>query len=320
MKHNIRVTLLLLAMFLFTQLIGLSVINAYSPKQEKVFNVTSGAVENVTVVPELPYGMQPPEMKPQDAFWSIVISMVIAILLIFFLMKRKVFLLLKWWFFSVVLMAIAIVFYAPLSKFLYPGMEVQFLALILALPLAFYKVFQRNILIHNASELLIYPGIATIFVPLLNIWWTIALLIGIALYDIYAVWHSGFMQKMAKFQIQQLRVFTGFFVPYIAKKDRVKIAKMKALARKEGIRGARKRGLKIKVNLAILGGGDITFPLIFAGVVLRAAGFMHAVIISLVATIALLLLFVGAKKGKFYPAMLFLSPACIIGWLIGLLF
>ncbi|GAG47766.1 unnamed protein product, partial [marine sediment metagenome] len=34
----------------------------------------------------------------------------------------------------------------------------------------------------------------------------------------------------------------------------------------------------VSVSLAILGGGDVAFPLIFAGVVLRAFSFTHAIV------------------------------------------
>ena len=39
------------------------------------------------------------------------------------------------------------------------------------------KVFKRNFFVHNATELFIYPGIAAVFVPLLNIYTIIILLI-----------------------------------------------------------------------------------------------------------------------------------------------
>ena len=53
---------------------------------------------------------------------------------------------------------------------------------------------------------------------------------------------------------------------------------------------------KIKVSLAILGGGDIVFPLILAGVVMSVLGLIQAAIVSVFAALSLLLLFVFAKK------------------------
>ena len=69
----------------------------------------------------------------------------------------------------------------------------------------------KNLYIHNLTELLIYPGLAGVFVPLLSIWTMIFLLVLISVYDMWAVWHSGIMQKMAKYQINKLKIFSGFF-------------------------------------------------------------------------------------------------------------
>ena len=75
-------------------------------------------------------------------------------------------------------------------------------------------------IVHNLTELLVYPGIAVIFVSLLTQWSPIKnliliifLLILISIYDMWAVWHSGIMQKMAKYQIDTLEIFSGFFIP-----------------------------------------------------------------------------------------------------------
>jgi len=172
-------------------------------------------------------------------------------------------------------------------------------ALAFALPLTYLKIFKRNIFLHNFTELLIYPGIAVIFVPLLNIWTVVLLFILISLYDMYAVWHAGFMQKMAKYQINKLKVFSGFFIPYLNKTQKQTLSKSK-------------KSKKMKVSVAILGGGDVVFPIILAGVVLRQIGFLPAIIISLGATAALAFLFRISKKGKFYPAMPFITSGCFL--------
>ncbi len=46
-----------------------------------------------------------------------------------------------------------------------------------------------------------YTGIAILFVPILNVFWMIILLIVISIYDAYAVWKSKHMVKMANFQM-----------------------------------------------------------------------------------------------------------------------
>ena len=74
---------------------------------------------------------------------------------------------------------------------------------------------------------------------------------------------------------------------------------------------------KIKVNVAILGGGDVAFPLIFAGVVLKSFNsYAYGVIIALFSTLALLFLLSTAKKGKFYPAMPFITVGSLLGYAI----
>lgn len=305
MKHNIKITALLLIMFLVTEIIGLVVISHYT-----------------TAV--IPFGMQPPtEMKPQVSAVSIFTAILLGALLFFLLMKFKSRILIKGWFSLVIFITIAIALTALLSEiFSIFNLPVQasWIALILALVLTFYKVIQRNLIIHNFTELLIYPGLAAIFVPILNIFWVIVLLLLISIYDMWAVWKSKFMIKLAKYQMEKVKIFAGFFVPYLGKKDLVQLKKLKKM--KEG-KGKKEKMKKIKVALAILGGGDVAFPLIFAGVVLRTtggiAGFFDGLIVSVFATISLLLLFVFAKKGKFYPAMPFITAGCIAGYLVSLL-
>jgi len=307
MKHTWKITIVLLIMFLITQLIGLVVINFYSGNT-------------------LPYGMEPPEEKvsPAIGFSSIIFAFTIAVLLIFLLMRFKLKTILRTWFFVVVILAVALSLYVILAYFNAP--KAAILAILLAIPFAFFKVIKQNIIIHNLSELLIYPGIAAVFVAILTQWGLMPglivvslLLITISLYDIYAVWHAGFMQKMAKYQINHLNFFAGFFVPYAGKKEIKKIKLLKQKYKNKKIPNKEIKKKKIKVSLAILGGGDVVFPLITAGVLLRLVGLVPALFVVVFSTISLLLLFVLAKKGKFYPAMPFISAGCFVGMFLGLI-
>ncbi len=320
MKHPLKITIIILAMFLLTQIIGLAVINAYSPYVKEEAREVNGTIiiENVSVQPQLPYGMQPPEMKPEISLASIILSIILATGIILLLRKFGATFLLKVWFFSVIVIAIGITLNAFFSAYLHV-LYAELISVLLAVPLTIYKVFKRNVWVHNLTELMIYPGIASVFVPILNTWTIIALLLVIAVYDVYAVWHAKFMQKLAKFQIQKIGVFTGFYIPFIRKRDRVRIKRLMGMKLNEKETNRRLRKMKVKISLAILGGGDITFPLIFAGVILRTAGLLPALFIIGVSFISLMLLFIFAKKGKFYPAMLFLTPGCIVGWLLSLL-
>jgi presenilin-like A22 family membrane protease len=309
MKHSIKITVILLIMFFISQLIGIGVANYYSPKVEQTI-IENGTAKNVTSY-NLPYGMNPPQgTDPKTNLKSIIVSIVIAVGLMLLLMRVRAEAFLRGWFFLVVLIAIAI----TINSFLFLCKEYSaLLALVIALLLAFYKIFKRNLIVHNLTELIIYPGIASIFIPLLNILTISILLVIISIYDIYAVWHAGFMQKMAKYQMQKLKIFAGFFIPYIGKGQRKILEKMKNKKIKDK---------KIKLGVAILGGGDIVFPMILAGVILHAFGFLPALIISIGATIALALLFYFSEKGKFYPAMPFISAGCFVAlgvnYLLGL--
>ena len=282
------------------QLIGLAVAISYSPKIVSI-SLESGETINKTTY-DLPFGLNPPsEVNVGASLISIIIALFIAVMLMLLLMKIKAEFLLRAWFFFVIILALSI----SINAFLPSRSFSSLLAVAIAVPFAVLKVFKRNIIIHNLTELLIYPGIAVIFIPILSIWTAVLLFVLISIYDIYAVWHSGFMQKMAKYQIKKVKVFSGFFVPYIGKKERKLI---------EAMRGKSKKSIskKIKISVALLGGGDIVFPIILAGVVLNTLGLAQALIISLGATLALAYLLYISEKGKFYPAMPFISAGCFI--------
>ncbi len=285
-------------MFVAAQLIGIYVNYTYTPTVTTTFNKTTNTYENQTNY-NIPYGFEPPsEIKPLSALTSIIFALVIAIALMLLLMKLKAEIFLRWWFFVVIVIGLAVAF----NTFFISIQSGSLIALGLGLLLAYFKVFKRNLWIHNTTELFIYPGIAALFVPLLSLWVVIFLLIIISAYDMYAVWHAGFMQKMAKYQIEKVRVFSGFFVPYLAKGERAILEKAKASG---------KNLKKIKVHFAILGGGDVVFPIMLSGVLVVQGLFLSALLVTVGATIALALLFYMSKKGKFYPAMPFISAGCL---------
>jgi len=278
-------------MFIVTQLIGIYVVNHYiSP-------------ENV-----LPFGLDTPAPETNTQYnWflsQIIFAFIIAVFILFFLSKFKVELILKLWFLIVIIISLGIAFTAIFPDFKY---KLSFI-LVLSVILALVKIFQRNFIVHNFTELLIYPGIAAVFVPLLNVWTIIALLVLISIYDMWAVWHSGIMQKMAKYQIENLKIFSGFFVPYMSKATRKKVKLWKNSLKKSELRKK-----KIKVNVAILGGGDIVFPIITAGVMLKTLGLGSALFVALGATLGLTYLFMKSEKKKFYPAMPFITTGILLG-------
>ena len=101
MKHNIKITIILLSMFLITQFIGIYVINS------DPFHVTTeinGTIETVSN-PTLSW-IEPPKIEQESDFnvylGSIIFAFVIAILIILFLTKFKIDFILKAWFFYII--------------------------------------------------------------------------------------------------------------------------------------------------------------------------------------------------------------------------
>jgi len=287
-------------MFLITQFIGLFVINHYS--DIKVVNGTQIDVSS----PDLPYGMEPPEIQEEREYSSILISIivafVIAISLFFILTRFRSEIIMRIWFFIIIVLGLGIFLNIFLGEFNHGS----FIALGIGAVVAYIKVFRRNILVHNLTELFIYPSIAAVFVPILNINTIIILLIIISFYDMWAVWKSKVMQKMAKFQMDKVKIFSGFFVPYLTKSQKKKLKKTKKSKSKS-------KKQTIKARVAILGGGDIIFPIIASGVMLRTLGLIPAIIVIFGALLGLSYLLFVAKKQHFYPAMPFITTGILIG-------
>jgi len=301
MKYNARLTLILLGMFVLVQLISLYIVGFY--------------LEN-----PIPYGFNhTQDISEQPSFTinflaSFLSSFIIAVLLIFFLMKLKYAWFMRIWFFIVVSLTSAITLNAI---FMQLGLSFSaVLGLIFGAVSSYFKTFKKNMITQNLTELLIYPGLASVFVNILNLPVAITILILISIYDIWAVWHSGIMQKMAKYQINEVGVFTGFLIPHATKKIKDKI---KALKLKYNNKIPLKviKNSKIKINLAILGGGDIAFSAVASGVFLKTTSNIYAaLIVTLFTTLALAYLFIFGKKKKYYPAMPYLTAGMFIGMLI----
>jgi len=295
MKHNLKPTIILLSFFLIAQFIGIFVL--YNS-----IDFAQSQESGVTIFKELPVGERPP-IEEQNAYWSIIGAIIIGTLLLLLLIKLKWTWVWKIWFLLAVFVSLSISFGTFIK------VEV---AVLLALGLAAWKVFRPNFWIHNFTELFIYAGLATIFVPVLNLWSVSILLILIAIYDAYAVWQSKHMITLAKSQTDA-KVFAGLFIPYDLSKSKIhhKIKSISKTAFKTASKTAHKS--KVTIRTAILGGGDIGFPLIFAGVILKEIGLWQSLIIPFFAFAGLgLLLWFGDEK-KFYPAMPFIGAACFIG-------
>ncbi len=300
MKHSLSITLILVAVFFLSQVVGLAVTNQYIA--EKTVNETTGEVVNVTYS-ELPFDMQRPKVEESKSYLFILGAVLIGTLLVLLLIRLRGFRIWKFWFFLSVALCLTIAFYAFLSKL---GVIGPFLAVGLAVGLAIWKIYHPNFIVHNISEVFVYGGLAAIFVPIMNIYAIVILLVLISVYDMIAVWQSKHMVKMAKFQTES-KVFAGLSIPYRLPKRSEHAKNVKPTKRKSRIK-------EKEIKSAILGGGDIGFPLLFAGVLMKSVGFLKVLIVPVVVAFALFLLLYFAKKDRFYPAMPFITAGCFAGY------
>ncbi|MDO8481096.1 MAG: presenilin family intramembrane aspartyl protease [Nanoarchaeota archaeon] len=300
MKHTLRITLLLVGMFLVSQLIGLGVLSQYVEKPSlETGNVTFSA---------LPY-IERPVMAETESFWYIIGAILIGTALVLVLIRFRRIFLWKLWFFLSAFFCLTAALAALLPR------EI---AALIGAALAWLKLYRPQAWTHNLSELLIYPGLAAIFVPVLSVRVMFLLLLVISVYDMYAVWKSKHMVKIAEFS-KETNVFAGLHVSYkMSSPDKKQTKKIPM-----DTPGSR-HSSRHETKSALLGGGDIGFPLLFAGAVFASlavkygllGGFLRTLPIPIFAGLALFLLLVYGKKDRYYPALPFLTAGCLAGWAV----
>lgn len=298
MKHTLKITLFLLLIFLASQLTGIAIISKYT-------KVESGKIG----FNALPLGFERPEVNADYSFIYLIIGVLIGTVIFLFLVRYRQIHFWKVWFFFAVSLSLIIAFYAFYNN--------EYIIITLAIALAAWKIFRPNLYIHNLTEVFIYGGIAAIFVPVMSIFAGVMMLLVISIYDMYAVWKSKHMMDMANFQ-NESHVFAGISIPYSLPKEKKDTKKIMALH-------PSKQVCTVEVKTAILGGGDIAFPLIFSGIVFNSLiiggtamqfAMLQILIITAACTFSLGALFYFAKKDRFYPAMPFISIGCFVGYLI----
>ena len=301
MKHTLKVTLILILIFFCAQLVGIAINSSYLDfgTTAKTGNLSYKA---------LPFNMERPQMSQVGALAYIIIGVLIGTAFLLILIRFKKVEVWKVWYFLAILMCLSLAFAAFLP---------DLLAFLLALAITTLKIFKPNVFVHNISEIFLYGGLAAIFVPLLNVLSAVILLLIISGYDMIAVWKSKHMITLAKFQ-SSAKLFAGLAIGYDRKKGAIE-SKIPAAKLDE------KKG---DVRTAIIGGGDVAFPIIFSGAVLQklvasGTGFAPAVLlaalIGLFATAALGILLFKSKPGRFYPAMPFITAGCLVGYAVVLL-
>lgn len=362
MKHTFKVTLLLALMFFAAQIAGLAITKEYISTEEYIDPETKAVVKQV-VSEDLPYNLERPEIDESTSYIWIISAVIIGTLLLLTIIKfRKKINIIVWWVLVIILILDMTSTFFNILKFIenlelklyliirllieiillyilmrlkekfdvwklwfflavlstmsiaFAAFMPQALAIILAFILASIKIYKPIAVLNNFAEIFIYGGLAAIFVPVINLFAAFALLFLISIYDIIAVRHTKHMVKLAKFQARS-NVFAGLLVPY---------GKGKGIAAEgKGIIKDKEKG-----RIAVLGGGDIGFPLLFAGAVMKdlmlanpePIGFLKTLVIPVFVTFALLYLLITGEKDKFYPAMPYLAVGCVVGYLAVLLF
>ena len=112
----------------------------------------------------------------------------------------------------------------------------------------------------------------------------------------------------------ETKLFAGFFLPLDKKSKQKTRIKSTSVKTEKTVQ---------KTNIAVIGGGDIAFPMLFAGVVLeylittlqiaKETALIKIFPIPIFATLALIFLLVKGRKGQFYPAMPFLTAGVFAG-------
>lgn len=331
MKHGLKIVLILMTLFYLSQIFGLYLFNLSIDKIEKTEN---GTIEVKFTEP--PTGRPEIDKKSFNPFIYVFSMIIFGTIILLLIIKLKWFKLWKGWFFLAILLSLII----TLSVFLDP-----IISIILATILTFLKLYKPNIIIHNITELFIYSGITIMLAPLFSIDIAFLLLIAISIYDAIAVWKLKHMITLAKAQAEQ-KMFSGLLIPYsfsfkknILKNDlNKKSIKNNEIGNKKIKSNLDQTNKKTKIELkipkginaentktAILGGGDIAFPMIFSGSIMtwliekgisQINAYFYTLIVVFFSGIGLFYLFLKSEKDKFYPAMPFISFGCFIGFVV----
>jgi presenilin-like A22 family membrane protease len=300
MKHTWRITLILAVLFLACQLLGLALLYGS-------FSVILDESGNPVIANQDTVLGPPPEIQGAETLAFFLISIAVGTAFILLVIRSRRFGIWKAFFFFTAFMTM----WVALSVLIDP-----LIALAIAAVAALLKVRAKNVFIHNLTEPFLYAGIALILVPILSVPWALALLAIISVYDYWAVFRSKHMVTMAR-GLQNSMVFAGLSIPY-RRSGKVEARYGEPKSRKaKGIESE-------EITVAGLGGGDITFPLLFSGAVLQSlalslpkeSAFILTLILPAVLTVTLFLMLMKASKGKFYPAMPVLSAGCVLGYLL----
>ncbi len=174
-----------------------------------------------------------------------------------------------------------------------------------SLILAIIFMLLRNTQFRNITEFFIYPGIVAVMLPFFELKHIIILMTIFAIYDFVSVRITKHMIFLAKGQMQN-NAFSGLEIKYV--ESSVKRTKLlKLFKTKNPIKSSKKiTESKIhsneEVKTAILGGGDIAFPMLFISFLSVHYGLKYGLFALIGAFFGLIFIFFRSKN-KFYPAL-----------------
>jgi presenilin-like A22 family membrane protease len=180
----------------------------------------------------------------------------------------------------------------------------KFIALLSIVFLIFAWLKTKSILIHNLLLILGMAGIGSAMGLRIEPLTGVIILIIFSFYDYIAVYETKHMVKMAKEMTEQGAVL-ALIIP------------QKTSGFKASLKEVRPGG-----EFLVLGGGDITFPLLFS-VSLIPSGIINSIIVAIFSLFGLLssfLIFITRKERHPIPALPPIALFSIIGFLITLIF
>jgi len=315
-KLVVRIVLL----FLLAQLIGITILYQYIDFQ-------TTAATGVTATNANNYITEPPQVENESySFISIILSIIIGTVIILWLIKINAMMVWKLWFLVSITTALTYAFYPMIHFLIAEKTFAVILTIIIALALGYLKIFRANYIAHTIGELFIYAGLAALFVPILNLTSAIILLVLLAAYDYYMVNQAGHMVTLAKASVDA-KLISGLYAgtpggskkekntePIIAKSNsKIPPSSKKIKNVDSQLDPLTPDEKNMETTGVMVGGGDIAFPLFFAGALMKHAGTLGSgLLVAICATAGLIVLFAIGKKGKFYPAIPFVAAGCFI--------
>jgi presenilin-like A22 family membrane protease len=278
-------------------LIGVSVIPTY-------IDLQTSAQTGTTTINDESYVVAPPVVQNESySFLYIIGGLLIGTALLLLLLTFAKIWIIKLWMLLATVIALTVAIY-PFTREAVPSIIVP---ICISLILGLIAFFSRFTIANAIVQLFMYAGIAALFVPMLNLTAAIIMLIVVSLYDIYMVHGSKKMVYMAKAQLSQ-NMFAGLTVG--------KAQEIHTITKENAIRTPKKtmsQHMSTQTTFAAVGGGDIAFPLLFAGAAMKVYGTTTiGYAIATGATLGLLALFTFAKKNTFHPAMPYVSIGAFV--------